>query len=85
MILQLSKITSKFYFTIFEATTDFGKRFSYNPQELVNFTNITSEVFKNSKDAYEKAVAESKSTDVICITGSLYLVGELRKYIINNK
>ena len=85
MISQLSKITSKFYFTIFEATTDFGKRFSYNPQELVNFTNITSEVFKNSKDAYEKAVAESKSTDVICITGSLYLVGELRKYIINNK
>ena len=85
MISQLSKITSKFYFTIFEATTDFGKRFSYNPQELVNFTNITSEVFKNSKDAYEKALVESKSNDVICITGSLYLVGELRKYLINDK
>lgn len=81
MIKQLSRIASKFYFTSFESTTDFGKRMSYDPNELKCFTDIDSEVISDSGEAYRKAIKDAPSGGMICVTGSFYLVGELRSLI----
>jgi len=41
--------------------------------------NLVS-VWEECKDAWEECVRMAKTEDVICITGSLYLAAELRKY-----
>ena len=81
MIGRLSGIASRFYFTSFSSTTDFGKRMSYDPVELRRFTKIDSEVVTDAHAAYKRAVEAAKEGDVICVTGSLYLAGELRSAI----
>ncbi len=78
MIEALSGLAAKFYFTSFESTTDFGKRMSYDPGELKCFTDIDSEVIVDSKEAYRKALEEAGRDGIVCVTGSFYLVGELR-------
>ncbi len=85
MLRVLSKIANKFYFTKFEAVTDFGQNMSKNPDELLSLTTSKCEAFKDSAEAYKKAISEAEAADVICITGSLYLVGELRTMILNKK
>ena len=81
MIDRLSGIASRFYFTAFSSTTDFGKRMSYDPEELRHFTKVDSEVLPDAHAAYKRAVEAAKEGDVICVTGSLYLAGELRSLI----
>lgn len=82
MIRKLSPLASKFYFTSFSSTTDFGKNMSYNPDELKQFTDVDSTIIGNAVDAYSKALSEAKKGDIICITGSLYLAGELRQTVL---
>jgi dihydrofolate synthase/folylpolyglutamate synthase len=82
MIAKLSPVAAKFYFTSFQSTTDFGKRMSYDPQELKYFTEVESEVIKDSSKAYEKAIKDAGPRGIICVTGSFYLVGELRGRLI---
>lgn len=79
MIKILEPIAKKFYFTKFLQSTDFGKDFSFDPKEFS--TTVGSEVFKTSDGALQKAQDESDKDDVICVTGSLYLVGEVRGYL----
>jgi dihydrofolate synthase/folylpolyglutamate synthase len=84
MITKLSPLASKFYFTSFSSTTDFGKRMSYNPKDLKQFTKVDSATIENAIEAYGKALSEAKKDDIICITGSLYLAGELRQTALGN-
>lgn len=85
IISELSEITDKFYFTQFGVATDFGKRMAYSPQSLAAFATSDFEVFDKPGRALERAIQESGKSDVICITGSLYLVGELRSYMLEKK
>ncbi len=82
MLARLSEITSRFYFTRFEATTDFGRRMSYDPAELAVLTKVESETFDRASEAYEKALSAMGKKEILCVTGSLYLVGELRSLIL---
>jgi dihydrofolate synthase/folylpolyglutamate synthase len=80
----LEPIAKKFYFTKFEATTDFGKRMAYDPQELAtNTKQLDNEVFDDARSAYLAALMDSENEDTICVTGSLYLVGELRSFLLS--
>jgi dihydrofolate synthase/folylpolyglutamate synthase len=78
MIERLSHLAAKFYFTSFESATDFGKRMSYDPNDLKSFTDVESEVILDSSVAYRKALADAGRDGIVCVTGSFYLVGELR-------
>ena len=84
MINKLSPIASKFYFTTFGSTTDFGRRMSYTPAELERISGVTSEKNLDSLGAYRLALTGARKEDIICITGSLYLTGELRAAILGN-
>ena len=81
MIAKLEEISSKFYFTTFEANTDFGKRMSYSLEDLTSIS-VPSESFRDFDHAWEKATNDSSEDEVICITGSLYLVGEARSKLL---
>lgn len=86
MIPQLTKITKKFYITTYGTNTDFGKKTSINPEELLKHVeNIPAEIYKNSQEALEAAIKESKENDLVCVTGSLHLAGELRTILENKK
>jgi dihydrofolate synthase / folylpolyglutamate synthase len=78
MVDLLSPIASKFYFTGFLANTDVGRWMCYDPKELAKFTDTDSEVLPDSHQAYRKAVKEAGKDGIVCVTGSLYLAGELR-------
>jgi dihydrofolate synthase/folylpolyglutamate synthase len=82
MLDLIGRVTDVFYFTRFEATTDFGKSMSYDPAELQKNTRVPSSLFGSSAAAYKKALQEAKKGDIICVTGSLYLVGELRAKLV---
>ncbi|MDP3725102.1 MAG: folylpolyglutamate synthase/dihydrofolate synthase family protein [Nanoarchaeota archaeon] len=97
MLRLLAPLAEKFYFTRFQATTDFGKNQSMNPEELGKILkkinrSIQTETSQNSKKTFYKIVADSKRNfqlstfnfQLICVTGSLYLVGEARK-LLNEK
>jgi len=81
MLSTIGKVADTFYFTKFQATTDFGKNMSHDPSELQRHTKVRSLLFDNASEAYRKALEEAGKTDTICVTGSLYLVGELRSQI----
>ena len=53
---------------------------------LKNFISFSEQKkvfwFENSIDAYAKALCLAEKNDLICITGSLFLVGELREIIL---
>jgi dihydrofolate synthase / folylpolyglutamate synthase len=82
MIGKLSAIASRFYFTSFSSTTDFGKRMAYDPAGLAELTKVDSKVVESSVEAYRRALLDAKPGDIICVTGSLYLSGELRSVIL---
>lgn len=81
MIETLSPIAKHFYFTQFFQTTDFGKAQAIEPETLPSLTNVPSTVYQTPKDALAAALNNSRHTDIICVTGSLYLVGELRPIV----
>ena len=43
----------------------------------------SSEVIRESDAAIERAISTSVPNSVICVTGSLYLVGEVREWLAN--
>ncbi|MDR1964099.1 MAG: hypothetical protein LBQ50_10005, partial [Planctomycetaceae bacterium] len=49
-------------------------------QSSASETDIQIEVIEDCKEALRKVWAESASDDVICVTGSLFLAAELRKF-----
>lgn len=70
MIEVLERKTSKFYFT--KSNVDR----SQETKELAKYTSIDYECFKNPLEAKEKALSENNS---VVATGSLYLIGDLKK------
>ena len=78
MLRLLSGISKRVYLTRFQTMTDFGQRMSMEPESIPRIPGMKYEVLEDAGDAYRKAVEESGRDSVICVTGSLYLVGELR-------
>ena len=81
MLQILSPLSAKFYFTNFSMGTDFGDRMSYPPEQIAEMTDEKSVVVQDPIKAYERAISETGKDEVLCITGSLYLVGEMRTCI----
>ncbi len=81
MLAILNQITDKYFFTQFQSTTDFGKNQSMTPNDIASLTTKPYEIFQDPRQAYKAAIAQTSPTDIICATGSLYLVGELRTHI----
>lgn len=74
MIDELKPVTQKFYFTEIQ----FPKSLDYDQLSLLSETSeVPSEVFRNLKEAYSKALTESATDEIILVIGSLYLAGEL--------
>jgi len=48
---------------------------------VVRQYGMKTEVIENPPDALEKAMAAADAADLICVTGSLYLVGEIRGFL----
>ena len=58
-----------------------------NPEyiaSLLKKQNFTGNIFirKNVKDAVDFAIKNAGKNDLVCITGSLYIVGEARKELL---
>ncbi|MBI3379945.1 bifunctional folylpolyglutamate synthase/dihydrofolate synthase [Candidatus Gottesmanbacteria bacterium] len=84
MLTQLLKISHKVIFTKFQLTADIGIINSYDPEELLKISQTIDKkkqmmIIKNAQKALEKVIKSAKSDDVILITGSLYLVGEIKR------
>lgn len=57
-----------------------------NPQILKRYIkDKPAEVFSNSKEALDSAYSKAEKDDIILVTGSLFLVGEIRDRIYQNK
>ncbi len=84
MLSQLLEISEKIIFTKFQLTADMGIISSYDPKELLNIARTINKdktmfIIDNAKEAIIESVKSAKPDDLILITGSLYLVGELKK------
>lgn len=101
MLDQLLEISEKIIFTSFQLTADLGIISSYNPKKLLELANLIDRqhrytsrhtkvvrkmlVIDNVKKAVEEAIISAKPNDLILVTGSLYLMGEIkRKLQISN-
>lgn len=69
----------------FNAVTDTGESLAVDPEEIAEYIKSTSGlqtwVCSNSQEAVVQAIKESKNQqfeDLVIVTGSLYLVGEVR-------
>ncbi|MEK7479241.1 MAG: folylpolyglutamate synthase/dihydrofolate synthase family protein [Patescibacteria group bacterium] len=90
MLRLLAPLAEKFYFTRFQTTTDFGKNQSVSPQELARTIKRLRpsqplEICKTPEQALHMAIANLQTYKLInlqlVVTGSLYLVGEVRSII----
>ena len=95
MLKQLLKISEKMIFTRFKLKGDVGVISSYDPNRLSKLAyRITRQhwyisrytfVVNNIKQSLKEAVKSAEPDDIILVTGSLYLVGEVRKFSIHNE
>ena len=93
MISLLSKVTFRFIFTQYHLKTDLGVTDSYPAGKLVGFISRGSFaeiegrplIMNNVACALHEALKKAGKDDMILITGSLYLVGEILKQFPNKK
>ncbi len=93
MLTQLLKISDRVIFTNFQLTADIGIINSFDPKELLTITQIIQQhryisrhtkvvkkisVAGNVEKALDEAIKSAKPDDLILVTGSLYLVGEIK-------
>lgn len=95
MLRNLLPVCSQLILTKFHLTTDAGDTFSYTPVELVRIArrlisraplaiSARGALIKNDPiHAVREAIKSAKADDFILVTGSLYLVGEVRKFLID--
>lgn len=86
MIQILLPICRKFILTQFLLATDQGDTYSYESEELSEIVQQFDRdksiyVISDSEEAVRKAIQQSHKDDLILVTGSLYLVGEIRSTI----
>lgn len=95
MLETFIRICQKVIFTRFKLISDQGVISSFEPEELLKIaTNIGSftpgeslrntpgvvfRLTKNTKEALRLASKEARKDDLILVTGSLYLIGEVKK------
>lgn len=80
---EIAKIASKIIVTRFTIGCDIGLNLSYPPEKLANeiknkfnFQNLL--VVSSPIKAIKKALKLQRKNDVVLVTGSLYLIGELK-------
>lgn len=83
MMAQIISVADRLTVTSFQKTTDQSKNYSMSPPEVVekihnkkqcqNITTIT-----DSKKAFQESLSQLHKKDVLIVTGSLYLIGEIR-------
>jgi folylpolyglutamate synthase/dihydropteroate synthase len=87
MIPKILPLAKKIYLTAFSSATDFGKRQGVLPSKLEFLvrkarSSVGYETIPEARKALKKAIKESEEGGVICVTGSLYLVGEVRSLVV---
>lgn len=87
-LAPLLKIASFIIVTRFTIGNDLGLDLSYHPEKLAlaikkecGFKNLA--VVSTPLEAFKKALKIQQEKDVILVTGSLYLVGELKTLLFN--
>jgi len=87
ILREFLKICQKIIFTKFSLMSDQGVIFSYEPEELLEIAisdfSTPGESLRAAPGVYlalEQAIKEAKEDDLILVTGSLYLVGEISAY-----
>lgn len=83
MIKELLPITKKFIVTKFATLIDVGQNMSVEPKQIQRMIRkidnyIICEIFPDSYSAFTHLVKTANKKDIVCITGSLYLIGEIR-------
>lgn len=96
MLTLLLNISDKVIFTKFQLKADIGIISSYDPQDLLTIaqtilqhwyasrhTKVVKEmvVIDDMNKALNEAIRSAKADDLILVTGSLYLVGEIKKFL----
>lgn len=90
LIRQLEGISDNFIFTRFTLATDSGIFQASSPQDLMKLTSKKNILIADPQQAITTAIKNSRQTKLpILVTGSLYLVGEIRsiikKWVINQR
>jgi dihydrofolate synthase/folylpolyglutamate synthase len=77
----LMPIANKLIFTTFEASQDLPvtSQSTKHLKEYTDILNLDAEIIENCKDAYK--VLESSNDKIKIITGSFYLLGQIRPFI----
>jgi dihydrofolate synthase / folylpolyglutamate synthase len=88
MISQILLITEKLIVTEYEINNDLGKVRSYKATDLSGMIRdlngqMKLEVIRKPIDTLKSAIKVSGKENIILVTGSLYLVGEIKKYYEN--
>lgn len=80
MLKYLFPITEKLYITQYEFITDMGYTLGQKPNEIAKQVSDKAEyeIVKNAGAALKKAKEEAGKNGRVLVTGSLYLVGEIR-------
>ena len=80
MLEILQPHVKKFYF----APIQFPKSIDLQMlRDLGGSISVSSTVLENAPEAYEAALSESRDGEVVLVTGSLYLVGEIYRHFAN--
>ena len=75
MIIHLSKIATKFYFTTLKDLR------ATDPILFSKYTNVDSICYNDYKECIDKAIEELKSDELLLITGSLHFISTVRSYL----
>jgi dihydrofolate synthase/folylpolyglutamate synthase len=85
MLQSVLPLTCKLIITKFERTTDFGKSLAVVPKTIAKLAQTISHqtpiIVPDNQKALSMARKLAKKDDLVLVTGSLYLVGEVRKLI----
>lgn len=89
MIAELNKIAESYILCAFHSEMDTGDIISYEPAYLEGLIHAKREgihvtIVKNPYEAFKSVTETAKREDVLLITGSLYLIGEIYKILNQN-
>ncbi len=80
MLRELDQISDHYVFTRFTQMIDVGKNLALDPQQLAQYTRKPTAIIADPISAVETAKRLSFEKQLpLLVTGSLYLVGEVRK------
>jgi dihydrofolate synthase/folylpolyglutamate synthase len=85
-LVSLAPLLNMAILTEFSAETDYGSKRAQDPQEIALILSklnpgVQIVVEPDPFNAIEMAQHEAKSNDLICVTGSIFLVGQVRNFL----